>query len=281
MPSPPAGDDGTLLDTPNQMEQSNQSDLDPVELPEAELDQPVEGEPDGPGEGGGGRRRRVLALAVGGLILVAAIVGLVLSLSHKATPHRPGAGPGSPPASPARVPFQFQVASTTVTSYTGKGNAGAARKAAERIRVVLSGWYDAAFMDPAEWRDGPAASAFGVFDPKVRGLAKSKDLKTLSLGKFEDLESLAPTNTRLTICVLLDPSLHAVAAVATVRFDAQGVLSGGDLLSVDHTASFVFRLTGSRWLIRGYEGVKTKLDQVPAPSPSPKAGPSATASAST
>jgi len=67
MPSPPAGDDGTLLDTPNQMEQSNQSDLDPVELPEAELDQPVEGEPDGPGEGGGGRRRRVLALAVGGL----------------------------------------------------------------------------------------------------------------------------------------------------------------------------------------------------------------------
>jgi hypothetical protein len=277
MPSPPPGDDGTIVGAPTRQHSNGWSDPDPVLEPDGDPEGPTDDE----GAGGPpGRRRWVLPGAIGGAVLVAAVVVAALLLSNNAPAHRPGAAPGSPPASPARVRFEFRVASTTVTSYNGKGNAAAARKAAERIRVALSDWYDAAFMNPTEWQKGPAASAFGVFDPKVRGRARKDDLKSLSLGEVKDLESLAPTSTRLTVRVLLDPSLHAIAAVATVRFDAEGRLASGDLLSVDNGGSFVFRLSGSKWLIEGYEGVKTKVNQHPAPSPSPTAGPSATASAS-
>ena len=84
--------------------------------------------------------------------------------------------------------------------------------------------------------------------------------------------------SRLSVNVLLDPSLNPMAAVATVTFRATGTLDNGDLLEVTSSAKLLFRFQGGRWLIVGYPQATTSLRETPAPSPTPVAGPSGSGS---
>lgn len=229
------------------------------------------------------RRRRRLwlraGLAAAGVAVAAVALTVALSRSG-APPVVPSRTPSPSPTPPfTRTGFEFDLASVTWTSYTGREAPGQARKAAEQVRVTLSKWYDAAFLDPAEWENGPPDSAWALFAKKVTKRARTRDTRSLSLGKVDGLQALEAGKTRLTVRVLLDPSLRGIAAVATVRFDASGTLSNGDLLSVKNSSTFLLRPVGKAWRIVAYPKASTKVNERPAPSPSPSITVSGSASA--
>ncbi len=267
MPSPKQGDDSTLLQ--NGDPAAGEAGPGPALHGEASSPDSAIGAPDAKGS----RKRRLLWGGLG-VVVAGAAAALVLTLPQHHHAARPVATPSSrpSPAPPPRAPFAFQLSGVTWTSYVSKDSPTNARKAAEQIRIGLSGWYDAAFVDPNEWKAGPAVSAWALFGPDVAQRARKKDAGSLSLGTVNGLEILKATDPTLSVRVLLDPSLKAVAAVATVRFEAVGTLENGDLLSVSNSARYLFRLVGSRWLIVGYPKASTTLDESPAP---PVPGPTA------
>jgi hypothetical protein len=177
------------------------------------------------------------------------------------------------------VPFEFRLTSVTATSYTGQGASKSARRAGELVRLLLSRFYDAGFVNPAEWTQGPPGDMWAVLarNVAVRGRTKAG---ALTLGKVKGLSTLEIDRTRLFVKVLVDPSHRAVAAIATVSFDATGHMDNGDLLAVSNDARFFLRPIDGRWTIVGYPDARTALKERPAPSPTPLPGPSGSASAS-
>ena len=280
-------DQGTLIGGEGSPATSDGLDPDPEHETEPALEEGLEPPPDdAEAEADAGapprshRRRLILwiGLGVGGAALVAGIV-IAAFLGVGGPPTRAARSPTPSPAIvPARIPFQFTLHRVTTTSFTERNAPKAARNAAERIRVVLSDWYDAAFADPAEWKDGPAPSAWSAFSRPVIGRAK-RDRQALSLGRVAGLTVLEPTGSKLNVRVLLDPSLKTLGAVAYVTFDAAGKLTGGDLLEVTNTARFILRPVANHWVIVAYPRARTTAKQRPAPRPSPLAGPTASATA--
>jgi hypothetical protein len=242
--------------------------------------EPADGQAEEPGDRAPGRRRATPWIAGG--VALAIVVFVAILLAHGGG--KPAAAPSTPVPTTlplgARVPFEFRLTSVTETSYTGKQSEKATRRTAELVRTLLSRWYDAAFFDPAEWKQGPPASAWRVFRTDVASRARRQDAAALTLGTVKGLEGLEASGSRLYVRVLLDPSLHTVAVVATISLDAQGTLQGGDLLKVSNEARFILRVVGSRWTIVAYPDASTKAKQVPAPLPTLSPGPSASAPAS-
>ena len=280
-------DEGTLIGGEESPATSDGLDPDQEATTEPDVEEGLEGAPDeteADAEGDAGpapasrRGRLILWIGLGlGMAALAGGIALAVLLRGGGSPTRAGRSPTpSPAVVPARVPFRFSLNSVTATSFTGKSAPKAARKAADQITVVLSGWYDAAFTDPAEWRSGPAPSAWSAFSRPVIGRAK-KDRQALSLGPVAGLTVLEATGSRLNVRVLLDPSLKTVGAVAYVTFDAAGKLAGGDILEVTNTARFILRPVRGHWVIVAYPSARTTARQHPAPRPSPLAGPTASA----
>src|SRR4029077_4992015 len=141
----------------------------------------------------------------------------------------------SAPATPPRVPFRFPLGTVTSTSLSGREATKAADTAADGVESALSTFYDQAFVDPAAWTSGAPAAAWKMFSADVVGRAK-KDAGSLTLGPVEGLDALDGGRSLLGVRVLLDPSLHATAAVGTVTFDATGTLKDGATLTVHNTA---------------------------------------------
>jgi len=284
-------DEGTLIGGEESPATSDGLDPDLDDVTEQALEEGLEPPPDDveaqDAEGGGApaeappTSRRLLlfwiGVGVGWAVLAAGILLAVFLSRGGGTPTRAAHSPTpSPAVVPARIPFQFRLNSVTTTSFTRRDAPKAARKAAELVRVVLSDWYDAAFADPAEWKKGPASSAWTAFSRPVIGRAK-RDRQTLSLGPVEGLTVLEATGSKLNVRVLLDPSLKTVGAVAYVTFDATGKLAVGDLLEVTNTARFILRPVAGHWVIVAYPSARTTARQRPAPRPGPLAGPTASA----
>jgi hypothetical protein len=201
------------------------------------------------------------------LLVVAAVVGFVL-LGGGGSPIGPSPTPlpTSPPA-PPREAFVFPLDRTTATS-TGRRNNAGARTAATRIQATLSGFYDAAFMDPENRKRGLPAGAWDGFAPRVRERARS-DAEALTLGTSgPSITDLSVTEASLSVRVLLDPRGRPHAAVATVRFDAEGTLQTGESVVVSNRASFLLEPDGDTWLVVGYPRAETEVESV-APSPTP------------
>jgi hypothetical protein len=170
----------------------------------------------------------------------------------------------------------FPLAQTRAIA-TGKRNNAAARTAATRIQTALSGFYDAAFMDPATWKKGLAAEAWDAFAEPLRDQAMS-DAASLTLGEAgSSIDELSVTEASLSVRLLLDPRGRPRAAVATVVFDASGTLSGGEPVLVSNRANFLLEPEGSQWLVVGYPTAKTEVNT---PSPGTSGSPTPTGSPS-
>jgi hypothetical protein len=228
----------------------------------------------------GGRKRRWLRwLLMGiGIAGVAATVVLLVFRSSDKQGGPPVASPTPSLSPPARIPFQFGLTSVTATSYTGQNAPQSAARAGELIRVLMGRFYDAGFMDPNEWTQGPPSDIWGIFAKDAASQARARATAALTLGKVKGLEVLQVDRSRLSVRVLLDPSHQAISAVATVSFDATGKLANGDLLAVSNDAQFLLRVIDGRWTVIGYPSAQTTLAERPAPSPTPLPGPSGSAS---
>jgi hypothetical protein len=240
-------------------------------------------DPDGgdePPEGGGTRPwLRWLLTGIGIAAVAATVVFLVLRTSDKqAGPPIASPSPTTSYVPGSRIPFQFRLTSVTATSYTGVNAPRSAARAGELVRVLMSRFYDAGFMDPNEWRQGPPSDIWGVFARDAASQARARATPALTLGKVKGLEVLQVDRSRLFVRVLLDPSHRAISAVATVSFDATGKLADGDLLAVANDGRFLLRVIDGRWTVVGYPSAKTTLKERPAPSPTPVPGPSGSAS---
>lgn len=235
---------------------------------------------DEPPEGSRKRRwLRWLLMGIGIAGVAATVLFLVLRTSDKQGGPPVASPTPSVPPPPARIPFEFGLTSVTATSYTGLNAPRSAARAGELIRVLMSRFYDAGFVDPNEWTQGQPSDIWSVFAKDTARQARASATPALTLGKVKGLESLQVDRTRLFVRVLLDPSHHAISAVATVSFDATGKLADGDLLAVANDAQFLLRVIDGRWTVIGYPSAQTTLKERPAPSPTPVPGPSGSASA--
>jgi hypothetical protein len=236
--------------------------------------------PEGPDEPGETRRpllRRPgvwVGVGIGAAVVLGAVLVVIL-LGGSSTTTTAGPSATSSPGTVSRVPFRFPVGTVTSTSLSGRSATKVADSAADGVEATLSAFYDQAFVDPAEWKAGPPSSAWSAFSNAAVAQAK-KDASSLTLGPVDGLQDLNVGHSLLGVRVLLDPSLHATAAVGTVSFDATGTLKDGATVTVHNMATFLLRPNGNRWLIVGYPAVSTKVNAVAAPQPGPSgAGPSA------
>jgi hypothetical protein len=219
----------------------------------------------------------VVRIGAGAVLLVLLAVGAIVFLGGGG----PSLGPIGPPRAtsppaPPRTAFVFPPAETRAIA-TGKRNNAAARTAATRIQTALSGFYDAAFMDPATWKKGLSAGAWDAFAEPLREQAMS-DAASLTLGEAgSSIDELSVTEASLSVRLLLDPRGRPQAAVATVLFDASGTLSGGEPVLVSNRASFLLEPEGSQWLVVGYPTAKTEVNT---PSPGASGSPTPTGSPS-
>lgn len=226
-------------------------------------------------------RSRTWAVVVVSVAAVAVItiVGFVL-LGGGGSPVPPrGSGiPGSP-SSPPQSAFVLPVTETSTVALRRR-NAEATRQAVTAIQTTLSGFYDAAFMDPQAWREGIPTDAWNAFAAPLQKQAKS-DADALTLGESAaDMEELSVTNASLSVRLLIDTRGRPVAAFATVVLDATGALAGGQSVLVLNRATFLLRPSEGRWLVMGYPNVATNVESPPSPSPGATATPTPTASGS-
>src|SRR5918996_345274 len=166
-------------------------------------------------------RRRpwaVIAAVIAGVGLIA--VGAVVLFGGGSAP-----GPGGSPSAPARDAFVLPLAKTSTVALQRR-NAAAARNAATAIQSTLSGFYDAAFMDPGTRRQGLPSGAWEAFAKGLRKRARA-DADALTLGEAAaSIERLSVTNASLSVRLLIDPRGRPTAAFATVVLDASGTGSG-------------------------------------------------------
>jgi hypothetical protein len=218
----------------------------------------------------------VVAAAIIALAGMAASLFFVLRGGPAASPsHAP---PPTSPAAPPRTAFAFPLTATSFVT-TGKRNGRAVSEAAGQVQTTLSGFYDAAFMDPNSRKDGLPASAWNAFARAVQEQARS-DASSLTLGETgADIDTLSVTDATLSVRVLLDPRGRPQAAVANVALDASGTLKGGEAVVVTNRASFLLRPVGANWVVVGYPAARTDI-QTPTPSPSGSGSPTPRTSAS-
>ena len=221
------------------------------------------------------RSRKRWLLWVGAVVVVAGGVSTGLVLSGGTPQVAPGT-PSSPPASPTppRASFAFPQVSTIRLSSGGGASAKKALAVGQEIGGTLSGFYDTAFADPANWGGPLPSSAWNAFSPSVRDRAE-QDVETFSLGASgRALRSLSSTEGTLKVRVLFDPKGNPSTAIAEVSFQAQGELADGQSLEIDNEGSYLLRQVQGTWLIVGYPTVKTTVESVPSPAPSASSAPS-------
>lgn len=157
------------------------------------------------------------------IALVVAAVGLFLVLRGDGV-DLPIIGNGPDDTVPA---FSFRVtkASGVATSENADADAlnALAADLADEISPVLDELFTAAFLDPANWRDGDYEVVWDFFAEDSRSAAESA-VETLTLGTAagETYETVEPRMSKLSYEVLFDPEASPDSVVVKFRFSALG-----------------------------------------------------------
>jgi len=226
--------------------------------------------------------RRWPWLALGSVIALGLVAGWVVLSHHRtSTAGHPRTSSSSPPS----TPFAFAEGTVKAESLRVGRNRTAALDVADHVRTTLSGFYQAAFLDPRAWGGAVAPQTWTAFAPATRQQAQS-DAASLTLGKVDGtIRDLLVTASSLNVTVLIDAHGRPQATFADVRFVATAVLEGGEDLRVTNSVHFYLQPISGSWLITGYPGARTILTAPapqasgsPSPSPTAASGPTATGS---
>jgi len=190
----------------------------------------------------------IVVIAVGG-------AGIIFLL-------RPGdkGGPGAPPEASAETPeFDFEVDRLTTIPTAGKFSVGEKptaedEKTAAKIAETMSLFYKAAFLDPANWKEGKYDSFYEFFESKTAGAARDNaDILTAGSDAGGTYEDIQPEVSHLNVKLLTDDNGKTRTAVAIVEFRAIATeKSGGDtpLVSI---GQFFLNPVGDGWAVYAFE----------------------------
>jgi hypothetical protein len=233
----------------------------PVDLPEETGDEPSRSS---------SRRRRWPWVVLASVVALGLAAGVVV-LTHR--PTHTGAHPRTSPGSSPQPPFAFASATVKAVSVTGGGRRQAAAGVAGSVRTTLSGFYQAAFVDPEAWTGAVPSEAWNAFAPATRRQAQG-DAASLTLGTVDGkIASLRVTASSLTVTVLFDENGRPQSAFADVNFEANAALEAGESLQVTNKARFYLQPISGSWLVTGYPSAHTDLI-APAPAASGSPSPS-------
>jgi len=231
-------------------------------------------------EVGGPRRRLVTRLLPLLVIAGLGVLGYVL-WPRQATPRQlPPSPPPSPQSSPTSSgvePFIFSVSSVTpIAELPGEATSlsDPAGTAADLVSATLSDFYEAAFLDPRNWRSASYEPAWTAFAPQaVEAGRLSVDTLTAgsdAAGRFVDIRSVSG---HLAVEVLIDADNQATLAVATVHFTAEARASDGSVTRLGSVGRFTLAPSDSGWKIISFRVDRTETpDKTLGSSPSTAPG---------
>lgn len=183
---------------------------------------------------------------------VAAFAALMLSLAACSS--------DTPKPSPTKKALP-PAANFTVEAVSGadaRDRPEAAEKAkteAEKIKQVIDGFYNIAFVQPAKWSGGQHQELAALFAPEAQGGVAA------NLGGLA-LTDIAPTISKVTIKeqkilrvnTLLEEDLSPSHAIANISFAGVGQpkAKGAQPVDVTHTMTVWLRLDAGSWKIWSY-----------------------------
>lgn len=164
--------------------------------------------------------------------------------------------------------FSFEVGKLRTVPVKEPAGEEQLQRAADRVHSTMNALYAAAFIDPADWREGRFPGLPAFFSGKAAELA-AEDLEDLTLGSTApQMETVKPDPSKLRVTFLIDPKKRPSRAIATTRFAAAGTLEDGRRVNISHGGQYFLEPAGKEWLIIGYD-VQGRLEPA-----APVAGPS-------
>lgn len=203
------------------------------------------------------RSPRRMPLISAGLVLLLAI-GAVVLLTRDDVPPRallPGdetSQSDDDVASPGTPPFGFTDATSELVRTSsvpiGRRRREASVRAAGAAEEILTDLYTAAFLDPANWKQGRYAEAFRDFTRGAREHAEARvALLTAGPRAGDRYEQIVPASGRLATRILLDRAGLPTLLVSAVRFSA--LASGPEPFTLRSMGQFFFERVDGSWKI--------------------------------
>ncbi len=190
------------------------------------------------------------------VIALVFVMGLVLAACNG-----DGGDPGgnAPEVSEETPEFDFTLDKVTDTptqpgaALTVKATAED-QKVADHLAKQLSLFYKAAFLDPANWKDGTYESAFELFDQHAMPDAKA-NVEVLTAGKdagstYSDIQ---PGFSHFNVRVLTGEKGKILSASALVEFRALGTLAAGGQRTFISKGTYFLNNVEGEWFINGFD----------------------------
>jgi hypothetical protein len=218
--------------------------------------------------------RKTPLLILGGVVVAAALVALVIALSGGSdgplslggdTPETPEfAFKASKPivittaANPQ--PEAPQPTSTQVNAAKKKALA-AAQPAADAAVDTLDAYYTAAFLDPANWQDAAYDEVFESFSNQARDEADSQ-LEVMTAGSEAgfNYDTIEPVPSSIRTKVLLDPKGLPASVVGIAKFQANGDGSSGRHVFLSK-GQFVLEKIEGEWVVVSFSVQRQDKDK--------------------
>jgi hypothetical protein len=202
----------------------------------------------------GSPRRKLLLTGLGVLVLAASIT-FVLSRDGGA-PERTLPGEreegGDEVAVPEIPSFRFTatrpILLPTRARSVQRRDKVVGNQAAATAAAALTNLYTEAFLDPANWRSGSYAGAFGVFSPGASRRARERTaVLTAGPDAGGRFEQILPVSGSIDTRILLDRSGKPALVLSAVTFRAQAL--GPEPMMLRSEGRFFFERVQGRWKI--------------------------------
>ena len=190
---------------------------------------------------------------------MAVAVAAVVLFSGKGSGSQPG---GSNVIPPTAGVFSFHIdppqALLTAPGSTADKTDKAAKPAASEVEKIVHDFYVRAYLDPAEWTNGPFGGAFDTFSPGAKAQAmKQLDVLTAGTAAADTFSSIKEKDAHLKEKVLMDPHGQPYSVVAVVTFEATVDLKNGTTGTLTSQGQYILEKVGSGWQITAFSVTRT------------------------
>lgn len=211
---------------------------------------------------GSSKRSPLIAVA-----LVAVVALIAVALVRMGGDSGSGTGTSS---------LRFQIGTVKVARVGGEVGPSAADAVLPEIQGVMKSFYQEAFLNPENWKQGTYDSAWQAFRPSaVEGAKVHADTLTLGADAGDVYASIEPRTSLFGLRVLMNKQGKPLSAFALVTFGADAETKAGEKIVVISTGRYSLAPSDDTWKITGFQVSRDDRDPgvVPStPTPSPTVG---------